>query len=392
MLEPAKIFVDEDCARAIKYGSPTIYNPAIKQVKGEPRPGDVVEIYSLDGEFLGKGIWQAGKGIRVRIFTRDPREEITKELVLERVTRANKKRKQWGFKDVYRMVYGDSDYLPSLIIDRFGDIAVLQDTDPFLDSIRKDIAEHVLSLEPGIETVYEKNDSRARQKSTLPPREGLLAGKEKYETVIEEHGLLYKVSVLGQKTGFYLDQRDNRLKLRKYIEPGDKVLDVFSYTGGFGLNAAAAGADEVWLVDISEKALEVAKENAKMNSLQDKIKTIAADALEYLKKLYQHGERFDVVVLDPPAFVTSKKGLKKGLQAYFAVNRFAYRLAKRVVVTCSCSQHLTLLKFIETVRAAAADAKKVIRIVEIGTQPQDHPILPGAPTTWYLKVLFTEPL
>ena len=385
-----KVYVDDACKKTIKYGTPTIYNPAIKKIIGEPKPGDVVEVYSLDDVFLGKGIWQAGYGIRVRLFTRRPDEEINLELIEKRIKKANEFRKSLGFKDLYRMVYGDSDLLPSLIVDRYKELVVVQNSDPFLDKNIKEIAKMIYDLDDEIKCVYEKDDTRARQKSTLPTREEKLYGEDVFTTVVKEHGIKYYVDVRGQKTGFYLDQRDNRFKLRKYIEDGDKVLDLFCYTGGFGLNALVAGAEFVEFVDISEFPLKFCEKNLELNEFKGQGKTIQSNAIDYLKKCIDQGKKFDVVILDPPAFIPSKKDKQKGMKAYFIVNKLAYKVAKRVVVTCSCSQFLSLNELISITRATMIENRVNFRISEIGIQSPDHPILPGSPTTWYLKVLFTE--
>lgn len=289
------------------------------------------------------------------------------------------------------MVYGEADYLPGLIVDRFNDIASLQISSAGMERFKLDVAEAILEVEPEIETVFEKNTGRSRRREGLPEIERVLLGKEKYRTIIEEGKAKFIVDMRGQKTGFFLDQRENRIALEKYIKGGEKVLDVFTYTGGFAIHAAVAGAEKVIAVDKSPSAIEQAKENAKLNGVEDKMEFIVGSAFGVMEKLQKKGEKFDIVVLDPPAFVQHEKDLKRGLRAYFNVNYQGLKLVKDggILVTASCSQHVDMQMFKDMIIAAAAKAGKFLKLIEpYRTQAPDHPILMASKDTEYLKCLF----
>ncbi|AEH25000.1 class I SAM-dependent rRNA methyltransferase [Pyrococcus yayanosii] len=387
-----KVIVDAQAARAIGKGAMIVFKKGVVRVEGEIRPGDIVEVYTRGGKFLGKGFANPNSNIMVRIVTKDKDVEINKELFRERIRKANEYRKKvLRYGNVYRMVYGEADYLPGLIVDRFNDIASLQISSAGMERFKMDVAEAIMEIEPGIETVFEKNTGRSRRREGLPEIERVLLGKEKYRTVIEEGRAKFIVDMRGQKTGFFLDQRENRLALEKWVRPGDRILDVFTYTGGFAIHAAIAGADEVIAIDKSPRAIETAKENAKLNGVEDRIKFIVGSAFEEMEKLMKRGEKFDIVILDPPAFVQHEKDLKAGLRAYFNVNFAGLNLVKDggILVTCSCSQHVDLQAFKDMIIAAAAKAGKFLKMLEpYRTQAPDHPILMASKDTEYLKCLF----
>ncbi|CAB50595.1 class I SAM-dependent rRNA methyltransferase [Pyrococcus abyssi] len=388
----AKIIVDAQAARAIGKGAMIVFKKGVVRVEGTIKPGDIVEVYTRGGKFLGKGFANPNSNIMVRIVTKDKDVEINKDLFKERIKKANEYRKKvLKYTNVYRMVYGEADYLPGLIVDRFNDIASLQISSAGMERFKLDVAEAIMEVEPEIETVFEKNTGRSRRREGLPEIERVLLGKEKYRTIIEEGKAKFIVDMRGQKTGFFLDQRENRLALEKWINPGDRVLDVFTYTGGFAIHAAIAGADEVIAIDKSPRAIETAKENAKLNGVEDKIKFIVGSAFEEMEKLQKKGEKFDVVILDPPAFVQHEKDLKPGMRAYFNVNFAGLNLVKDggIFVTCSCSQHVDLQMFKDMIIAAGAKAGKFLKMLEpYRTQAPDHPILMASKDTEYLKCLF----
>ncbi len=285
----------------------------------------------------------------IRLVTKDRETEVNKELFRERIRKANEYRKKvLGYDKAYRMVYGEADYLPGLIVDRFNEIASLQISSVGMERFKLDVAEAIMEAEPEIETVFEKNTGRSRRREGLPEVERVLLGKEKYRTVIEEGKARFIVDMRGQKTGFFLDQRENRIALEKYVKPGMRVLDVFTYTGGFAIHAAVAGADEVVAVDKSPPwAINMVKENARLNGVEDRMKYIVGSAFPVMEEMIKRGgEKFDVVILDPPAFVQHEKDLKRGgLRAYFNVNYAGLQLVKEgggILVTASCSQHVDL--------------------------------------------------
>ncbi|WP_456321933.1 class I SAM-dependent rRNA methyltransferase [Palaeococcus sp. (in: euryarchaeotes)] len=387
-----KVFVDAQAYRAIEKGAMIVFKKGVIRTEGDVKPGDIVEVYSRSGRFLGKGFANPNSNIMVRFLTKDRDVEIGKEFFKERVRAANNYRKKiLGYGNAYRMVYGEADYLPGLIVDRFNDIASLQISSIGMERFKMDVAEAIMEAEPGIETVFEKNTGRARRREGLPEIERVLLGKEKYRTIIQEGKARFIVDMRGQKTGFFLDQRENRIALERYIRGGEKVLDVFTYTGGFAIHAAVSGADRVVAVDNSPKAIKQAKENAKLNGVEDRMEFIIGSAFEVMENLQKKGEKFDVVVVDPPAFVQHEKDLKKGLRAYFNVNYQAMKLLKDggILVTASCSQHVDMQLFKNMIIAASAKAGKFLKMLEpYRTQAPDHPILMASKDTEYLKCLF----
>ncbi len=388
----AKVIVDSQATRALGKGAMIVFKRGVVRVEGKVSPGDIVDIYTRGGTFLGRGFANPRSNIIVRLLTRSPDITIDRRLLMERIRKANEYRKGFlGYEKVYRMVYGEADYLPGLIVDRFNDIASLQISSAGMERFKLDVAEAVLNVEKEIETVFEKNTGRSRRREGLPEIERVLMGKNKWRTVIWEGKAKFVVDLRGQKTGFFLDQRENRITLEKYVKPGMRVLDVFTYTGGFAIHAAVSGAEEIVAVDKSPQAIKTAKENARLNDVDDRIEFVTGSAFQVMEDLDRKGEKFDVVILDPPAFVQHEKDLKRGLRAYFNVNYTGMRLVKNggLLVTASCSQHVDMQAFKDVVIAAAAKAGKFLRMVEpYRTQAPDHPILMASKDTEYLKCLF----
>ncbi|WP_456366154.1 class I SAM-dependent rRNA methyltransferase [Thermococcus sp.] len=388
----AGVIVDGQAARAMEKGAMIVFKKGVVRVEGSVRPGDVVDVYTRGGKFLGRGFINPNSNIMIRLITTKRETVVDKTLFRERIRRANEYRKKvLGYDKAYRMVYGEADYLPGLIVDRFNDIASLQISSVGMERFKLDLAEAVMEAEPGIETVFEKNTGRSRRREGLPEIERVLLGREKCRTVIEEGKAKFIVDMRGQKTGFFLDQRENRIALEKYIRPGMRVLDVFTYTGGFAIHAAVAGAEEVVAVDKSPWAIEMVKENAKLNGVGDRMRYIVGSAFPVMEEMIKRDEKFDVVILDPPAFVQHEKDLKRGLRAYFNVNYAGLQLVKDggILVTASCSQHVDMQAFKDMVIAAAAKAGKFLKLLEpYRTQAPDHPILMASKDTEYLKALF----
>jgi len=388
----AGVIVDGQAARAIGKGAMIVFKKGVVRVEGSVRPGDVVDVYTRGGKFLGRGFINPNSNIMIRLITTRRKTVVSKALFRERIRRANEYRKNvLGYDKAYRMVYGEADYLPGLIVDRFNEIASLQISSVGMERFKLDLAEAVMEAEPEVETVFEKNTGRSRRREGLPEIERVLLGKEKYRTVIEEGRARFIVDMRGQKTGFFLDQRENRIALEKYVRSGMRVLDVFTYTGGFAIHAAVAGAEEVVAVDKSPWAIDMVKENAKLNGVEDRMKYIVGSAFPVMEEMIKRGEKFDVVILDPPAFVQHEKDLKRGLRAYFNVNYAGLQLVREggILVTASCSQHVDMQAFKDMVIAAAAKAGKFLKLLEpYRTQAPDHPILMASKDTEYLKALF----
>ncbi|WP_297436163.1 class I SAM-dependent rRNA methyltransferase [Thermococcus sp.] len=388
----AEVTVDAQAARAIGKGAMIVFRKGVVRVEGDVKPGDVVEVYTRGGKFLGKGFVNPNSNIMIRLVTTNRDTVVNRGLFRERIRRANEYRKKvLGYNKAYRMVYGEADYLPGLIVDRFNEIASLQISSVGMEKFKLDLAEAIMEVEPEIETVFEKNTGRSRRREGLPEIERVLLGKEKYRTIIKEGKARFIVDMRGQKTGFFLDQRENRIALEKYVRPGMRVLDVFTYTGGFAIHAAVAGADEVVSVDKSPWAINMVKENARLNGVEERMKYVVGSAFPVMEEMIKRGEKFDVVILDPPAFVQHEKDLKRGLRAYFNVNYAGLQLVKEggILVTASCSQHVDMGAFKDMVIAAAAKAGKFLRLLEpYRTQAPDHPILMASKDTEYLKALF----
>ena len=388
----ARVIVDAQAARAIGKGAMIVFRKGIVRTEGRFSPGDVVEVYTRGGKFLGRGFINPNSNIMVRLVTQDRDTEVNKDLFRKRIRKANEYRKKiLGYDRSYRMVYGEADYLPGLIVDRFNEIASIQISSVGMERFKFDVAEAIMDAEPEIETVFEKNTGRSRRREGLPEVERVLLGKEKYRTIITEGKAKFIVDMRGQKTGFFLDQRENRIALEKYIKPGYRVLDVFTYTGGFAIHAAVAGADEVVAVDKSPWAINMVRENARLNGVEDRMEYVVGSAFPVMEEMIKRGEKFDVVILDPPAFVQHEKDLKRGLRAYFNVNYAGLQLVREggVLVTASCSQHVDMQAFKDMVIAAAAKAGKFLRLLEpYRTQAPDHPILMASKDTEYLKALF----
>ncbi len=400
------IIVDRHARNAIRRGALSVYAPAVRRVRGTFSPGDVVDVRTGSGELLGVAFAQASSadvrrgrapGIVARIFAPNlaPDEE-PEDVVMERIRECHEYRIRLGIPKVrnhYRVVFSEADRLPGLIVDKYDDIAVFQTTCPAMERIVLENAEELLDV-LDVDTLYEKNDSRKRKQLGLPERKRVVAGEEKTRAIVEEGPASFHVDVeSGQKTGFYIDQVDNRLRLHDLgdIVEGARVLDVFTYTGTFAVHAALAGAEEVIGVDKFDRVVEAAYANADLNDVRDVTKFVVADAFAYMEKLAERGEEFDVVILDPPAFITSKEAKERGKRAYYDVNRKALRLVANggLLITCSCSHFLNAEELMGLVSDAAAREGKGLKMLgPPGGQPACHPIDPGNPDTRYLDVLF----
>jgi 23S rRNA (cytosine1962-C5)-methyltransferase len=373
--------------RRVAAGHPWVYATEVAGVEGEFAPGDLVRVVDARGRFLGRGYANPASQILVRLLTRDPEEQVDRDFFRRRLTAALEYRRRVAPKaEACRLVFGEADFLPALIVDRFGPYLVLQTLALGIDRF-KDLVVDVLVelLQP--RGIYERNDVNVRGLEGLELRTGYLYGQFDPLVTFVEHGLRFAADLArGQKTGFFLDQRENRLAL-KDLAPGARVLDAFCYTGAFALHAALFGAREVVGVDIAPAAVDLAREHAHLNGLADRCRFYAANAFDELRRLAAAGEKFDLVILDPPAFTKSKEALPGAIRGYKEINLRAMKILRPggFLVTCSCSYHLDEAAFLEVVLAAAADAGRVLRLVELRRQARDHPILPAARETYYLK-------
>jgi 23S rRNA (cytosine1962-C5)-methyltransferase len=386
--EIPKLFVGKSIEREIQKGTRLIYGTVVKKIKGDPKKSEIVWLVDENGKFIAQAFYNPKSAVVAQIVSLKEKEKIDENFLRSKVLRASNFRVEiLKLGTAHRLFYGESDGIPGLLIDRFNNICSLQISCPCVELWKQKIAEILLEI-PGIETVVERNDSRNRIKLGLPVMKGVLAGNKKTQTIIEEGKVKFEVDVLrGHKTGFYLDQRENRVAIEQYCTEGKEMLDVFSYTGGFGLHAASAGA-KVSMLDLPE-ALQQAKRNAKLNGFEN-ISFIEGNAFEETQKLTSKGKKFDIISCDPPAFVQKASDLEKGKKAYHQINYNCLKLVKDngVLVSSSCSHYLELKDFIDVLIAAAANAGKRASIIEQRFQSRDH-LTPVASTKGnYLKCIF----
>ena len=382
--------------RTIKAGGAWIFDNEIDTVMGSFENGDIVIVHDFDGYMMGRGFINTNSKIRVRMMTRDKEQLIDDDFIAMRVKNAWEYRKSVLLeKDLNccRVIFGEADFLPGLVIDKYDDVLVVESLALGIDRFKVQIVEHLKKLmaEDGfsIRGVYERSDAAVRKKEGLAPYKGFIG--EEFDTNVEivENGVHYMVDVVnGQKTGFFLDQKYNRLAIQRLCK-GKKVLDCFTHMGTFALNAGIAGAADVTGLDISEFAVSQATANAKLNGLDSTVKFRQANVLDELPKLAEAGEKYDVVILDPPAFTKSREATKNAMKGYREINMKGLKLVKDggYLATCSCSHFMTQDLFIKVIGQAAKAAHKRLRQVEFRTQAPDHPILWAADESYYLKFL-----
>ncbi len=377
--------------RNIKSGGFWIYDNEIESVMGSFEDGDIVEVHDFDGYPMGQGYINRHSKIRVRLLTRDCAAVIDADFFAHRV------RKAWNYrKDVIdtsscRVIFAEADGFPGLVVDKFEDVLVVESEtlgiDRWKDCIVAALRKVLGSDGIVVRGVYERSDAKVRELEGLERVKGFLG--EPFETKVQicENGVKYMVDVEdGQKTGFFLDQKLNRLSIHRLCK-GKKVLDCFTHTGSFALNAGIAGASSVLGVDASELAVSQATENAALNGLSDRVRFRCADVFELLPELENAGERYDVVILDPPAFTKSRASVKNAVKGYREINLRGMKLLREdgYLVTCSCSHFMEPELLEKTIREAARGAHKRLRQIEFRQQAPDHPILFGAAESYYLK-------
>ncbi len=387
------VFLKKGRDHSVRNRHPWIFSGAIDRLEGEAAPGDIVLVRDAAGEALGFGAYSPASQIRIRMLTFDPKAELGDDLFLAdalgRALRARERLLKSGAVNALRVVNAEADLLPGVTVDRYGDWYVGQFTTAGADRRKELIATILLNLWPA-KGFFERSDADSRQHEGLPASSGVLAGEEPPETIeIAENGCRYLVDVrAGHKTGFYLDQRDNRAAVAAYAA-GRDVLNVFSYTGGFGVAALAAGAKSVTNVDISAPALELAKRNFALNGLPDVAEFIEGNAFEVLRKFRDSRRSFDLVVLDPPKFADNKNRVMGALRGYKDLNLLAMKLLAPggYLATFSCSGLVTPELFRKVVGEAAVDAKRDFQIVRSLRQATDHPESVFFPEGLYLKGL-----
>ena len=377
--------------RTVKAGGMWIYDNEIDSVMGSFSDGDIVLVHDFDGYPMGKGYINRASKIRVRLLTRDESVEIDEAFFEKRLQNAWEYRKKTVDTSSCRIVFGEADFLPGIVIDKFSDVLVVQSLALGIDRYKElivDLLKEILEKDGiHIRGVYERSDVKVRKQEGMELYKGFIG--EPFDTDVEivENGVHYMVDVKdGQKTGFFLDQKYNRLAIQKLCKSA-RVLDCFTHTGSFALNAGIAGAAEVTGVDASELAVQQATKNAALNGLTGSVKFICEDVFELLPALEKAGEKYDVVILDPPAFTKSRNSIKNATKGYREINLRAMKLVKNggYLATCSCSHFMSYELFTKTINQAAHNVHKRLRQVEFRTQAPDHPILWAADESYYLK-------
>ena len=377
--------------RTIKAGGAWIFDNEIDTITGRFKNGEVVTVHDFDGYPMGKGFINQNSKIRVRMMTRKADQEIDDAFLKMRVKNAWEYRKTTVDTSSCRVIFGEADFLPGLVIDKYEDVLVVECLALGMEQFKVKIVEDLKELlaEDGIliRGVYERSDANERVKEGLSKIKGFIGDEFDTNVEIVENGVHYMVDVVnGQKTGFFLDQKYNRLAMQRICK-GKKVLDCFTHMGTFALNAGIAGAAEVTGLDISEYAVSQAEANARLNHLEDTVHFRQANVLDELPKLAQTGEKYDVVILDPPAFTKSREATKNAIKGYREINMKGLKLVKDggYLATCSCSHFMTQELLAKTVKEAAKATHKRLRQVEFRTQAPDHPILWAADESYYLK-------
>lgn len=390
----AYITLKKGGGRTLKAGGAWIYDNEIDSVTGDVADGELVHVHDFDGYYMGIGFINRKSKITVRMMSRVKGTQIDDAFIKMRVKNAIDYRMaviKEEDRSAFRVIFGEADWLPGIVIDKFADILVVQSLALGIDNFKLKIVEFAREIlgEYGynIRGVYERSDAKVRDLEGMPRIKGFIGDEFETKVQIEENGVRYIVDVQdGQKTGFFLDQKYNRASIRPICK-GARVLDCFTHTGSFALNAGMAGAREVTGVDASELAVNQAAENARLNGIDDIVKFECRDVFELLPELEKKGEKFDVVILDPPAFTKSRESVKKAVRGYREINLRAMKLIKDggFLATCSCSHFMEPELFTKTIGEAAHDVHKRLRQVEYRTQCSDHPILWAADESLYLK-------
>ena len=388
----AVVTLKKGAGRTLKQGGPWIYDNEIESIMGSFEDGDIVFVHDFDGYPLGRGFINRNSKLTVRMMTRNRDTEIDDAFICMRVQNAWEYRKK-VMDDVStcRVIFGEADFLPGIVVDKFADVLVVESLALGIDRFKEKIVNILKELmeKDGIHIrgVYERSDAKVREQEGMERCKGFIG--EPFDTKVEivENGVRYYVDVKdGQKTGFFLDQKYNRQAVAKLCK-GARVLDCFTHTGSFALNAGMAGAEHVTGVDASELGVAQAKENAALNGLEDRVEFICEDVFHLLPRLEKQGEKYDVVILDPPAFTKSRSSIKKAVKGYREINLRGMKLVKDggYLTTCSCSHFMDQELFTKTIGQAAQNVHKRLRQVEFRTQAPDHPILWGAGDSYYLK-------
>ena len=382
----SKFYLYKGTNKKAENGRPWIYIDEINEYDGDYENGDIVEVYNHKNYFIGKGYINDRSKITIRIMTWDKNEEINRDFFVKRFKAAWDYRKTVIYTSSCRFIFGEADLLPGLTIDKYEDYYVVQISTLGMDKYR-DIIVDILVNEYNAKGVYERSDIATREIEGLEQRKGFLT--EPFDTNVEitENGVKYIVDLEnGQKTGFFLDQKENRAAIHRICK-GKSVLDCFTHTGSFALNAGISGAKSVLGIDVSQHAIDCANQNAELNNLQDIVKFECHNAFDVLPKWSKEGRQFDVVILDPPAFTKSRNTINNAKRGYREINLRGIKMVAPFgyFVTCSCSHYMSEELLKTTIKEAAHDAHRTLRQVEFRTQSADHPILWNSDESYYLK-------
>lgn len=380
---PYSVYLKKGEEKRVIQGHSWVYANEVARIEGKDKNGSLASVFSYDGKFIGKGYINHLSKILVRIFIRDESTVDDEDFYKQRIQRANSARITLGYDNCYRVVFAEADDLPALIVDKYDDILVCQFLSLGIDK-RKDMIVKCLVDVLSPRGIYERSDVQVRQKEGLEEHTGLLYGEVPDEVIITENDIKMSVDVKnGQKTGYFLDQKENRLASRRYAK--GRVLDCFCNSGGFSMNCALS-ADEVISADISKTALENVERNANLNSFSN-VKTLCGDVFELLRNFKNSGEKFDLVILDPPAFCKSASEVKDAYRGYKDINIFGMKLVKEggYLISSSCSHYMTFPLFEKMLIESAKESGRNVRTLEIKSQAPDHPSLLCAEETHYLK-------
>ncbi|GAA3922427.1 methyltransferase domain-containing protein [Chitinophaga oryziterrae] len=386
-----KVFLKKKIQNRVLQGHPWIFGNEVGQIDGDVNAGDIVDVFTHQGFFVGRGYINPQSQILVRLLTRDKDETIDEQFFYRRLLKAWKYRQQLGYVENCRLVFGEADEMPALVVDKFNDYFVIQTLALGMDRWKGAIVDALQKIFSP-KGIYERNDVPVRELEGMPQQKGFLTAPFDTNIIIRENGLQFHVDIEnGQKTGYFLDQQDNRREIKNIVKGAD-VLEAFCYTGTFSCHAGHYGAKSVMGLDISEHAVNTARRNAQLNKLDDICKFQAVNAFDVLKQWTREEKKFDVVILDPPAFTKSRENINKAITGYKEINLRGMKLLKPggFLVTASCTNLVPPSMFLEIIDMAAKDAKKKLRQVTFQTQAQDHPIMWNIENTTYLKFLIVE--
>ncbi len=386
-----KIYLKRKIANRVLNGHPWIFANEVEKIEGEANGGEIATVFTHDKKFIGKGYINPRSRIPVRLLTRDKHTEINDDFFADKIAGCWEYRKRTGYTENCRLVFGEADGLPQLIIDKFNDYFVLQTLALGIDVWKPAIVKALNNVfKP--KGIYERNDVPVRELEGLPQQKGFLSNPFETKIIINENGLKFYVDIEnGQKTGYFLDQQDNRKQIQHIVKEAD-VLGAFTYTGTFEIHAAHYGAKSVLGIDISDNAVAQANQNAVLNNVQDTCRFESANAFDVLKQWVKEGKQYDVVMLDPPAFTKSRETIQKAITGYKEINLRGMRLVKPggFLVTSSCTNLVSPELFLQTIDMAAKDARRKIRQVSFQTQSADHPVIRNMENTHYLKFLIVQ--